>query len=78
MNEITTIIVSAITSIIISLITVYILHTPLGCRLGIHKYKQEGMATSTPIEYHMICLRCGKPKTVFRKRKKNNYRNSSI
>lgn len=70
MNEITAIIISAITSFIISIITVYILHTRLGCYIGIHQYKQEGMAYTTPIEYHNVCLRCGNPKTVYRKEKK--------
>lgn len=68
MNEIIVVIISAITSFMISIITVYILHTPLGCYIGIHQYKKEGSAMSTPIEYHMICLRCGKPKTVYRKK----------
>ena len=67
LNEITTIIISAITSFIISLIVVYVLNTPLGCYLGIHQYKQEGSGGTTPIEYHMLCLRCGKTKTVYRK-----------
>ena len=69
MSEITVIIISAVISLIISIIAVYVSHTTLGCYLGIHHYKQEGMATRTPIEYHMICLRCGQPKTVYRKEK---------
>ena len=74
MNEIATIIISAITSFIISIITVYVLHTRLGCYIGIHQYIQEGMAYTTPIEYHKVCLRCGNPKTVYRKKqsKKKN------
>lgn len=68
MNEIVVIVLSAITSLIISIVTVYVLHTRVGCLIGIHQYKKEGEALGTPIEYHMICLRCGTPKTVYRKK----------
>ena len=68
MNEIIIIIISAIISLIISLIVVYVSNTPLGCYLGINKYKHEGSQMGkTPIEYNMVCLRCGKTKTVYRK-----------
>jgi hypothetical protein len=66
MNEIVTIFISLFTSII----TVYVLHTRLGCFIGIHQYKQVGEANTIPIEYHFVCLRCGTPKTVYQKEKR--------
>ncbi|MFX0076873.1 MAG: hypothetical protein ACFE96_15620 [Candidatus Hermodarchaeota archaeon] len=42
------------------------------CRLGLHELIQEGMAYSTPIEYHFVCLKCGITHTVYRKSSKTS------
>lgn len=56
-----------IIAIIISIIALY-RNTRLVCKIGIHRWKEEGsQSAKIPIEHHRRCLKCGKTETVYQK-----------